>query len=409
VSRQLVLLAREAARYCRRTPLRTTLAALCVALSATGAGGAVVYVRTLAAQVSRAVSALGVDVLIVAPRIDVAGRGRGLDSGKAQTLDIAEFREMSRLLPPLAEVGATRSQSFLVKAGPVSRNATTVVGVSANFADIRDLQPGMGRFLLPEDQVRLTRVAVLGAAVARDLFGTEPAVGQRIFINRVAFDVVGLLTESGQSIDGGAMDVSILVPLDVALRRLSNSSYLSSVVIRINDESRADAIADSVTDVLRRRHHPIGRAPVDYELLRERDVRAGAAATARKLQVYGWSVGTGVLVIGALGVVAIQTLGLAERRREFGLRRALGASSQDLAVQLLTETIIVCIYGTVCGLTVLAASLRWLEWARGLRPVNEMVPWLSAAVAVSFAINVGCILWPLLHEARRPPHAALTS
>jgi len=368
-----------------------------------------VYVRTLAAQVSRAVTALGVDVLIVAPRIDVAGRGRGLDSGKAQTLDIAEFREMARLLPPLAEVGATRSQSFLVKAGPVSRNATTVVGVSANFADIRDLQLGTGRFLLPVDQSRLTRVAVLGAAIARDLFGSEAAVGQRIFINRIAFEVVGLLTESGQSIDGGAMDVSILVPLDVALRRLSNSSYLSSVVIRINDESRADAVADSVTDLLRKRHHPIGRAPVDYELLRERDVRAGAAATARKLQVYGWSVGAGVLVIGALGVVAIQTLGLAERRREFGLRRALGASAHDLAVQLLNESIIVCAFGTVCGLTALAASLRWFEWARGLQPVSEMLPWLSAAVGMSFAINVGCALWPLLREARRPPQAALAS
>jgi len=348
-------------------------------------------------------------VLIVAPRIDVAGRGRGLDSGKAQTLDITEFREMSRLLPPLADVGATRSQSLLVKAGPVSRNATTVVGVSANFADVRNLPLETGRFLLPEDQSRLTRVAVLGAAVARDLFGSEAAVGQRIFINRIAFEVVGLLTERGQSIDGGAMDVSILVPLDVALRRLSNSSYLSSVVVRINDESRADAIAALVTDVLRKRHHSTGRAPVDYELLRERDVRAGAAATARKLQVYGWSVGVGVLVSGALGVVAIQTLGLTERRREFGLRLALGASSQDLALQLLTESFIVCIFGTVCGLAILSASLRWLEWDRGLQPVDERLPWLLAATGVSFAINVGCALWPPFREARRPPRAALAS
>ena len=409
MSGRLVLLAREAARYCGRTPQRTALAVLCVALSVSGAGGAVVYVRTLSAQVSRAVTALGVDVLIVAPRIDVAGRGRGLDSGKAQTLDITEFREMSRLLPPLADVGATRSQSLLVKAGPVSRNATTVVGVSANFADVRNLPLETGRFLLPEDQSRLTRVAVLGAAVARDLFGSEAAVGQRIFINRIAFEVVGLLTERGQSIDGGAMDVSILVPLDVALRRLSNSSYLSSVVVRINDESRADAIAALVTDVLRKRHHSIGRAPVDYELLRERDVRAGAAATARKLQVYGWSVGVGVLVSGALGVVAIQTLGLTERRREFGLRLALGASSQDLALQLLTESFIVCIFGTVCGLAILSASLRWLEWDRGLQPVDERLPWLLAATGVSFAINVGCALWPPFREARRPPRAALAS
>ena len=117
----------------------------------------------------------------------------------------------------------------------------------------------------------------------------------------------------------------------------------------------------------------------------------------------------GVLVSGALGVVAIQTLGLTERRREFGLRLALGASSQDLALQLLTESFIVCIFGTVCGLAILSASLRWLEWDRGLQPVDERLPWLLAATGVSFAINVGCALWPPFREARRPPHAALAS
>ena len=407
MSWRFVVFAREAARYCGRTRLRTALAVLCVAVSASGACGAVMYVRTLASQVSRAVTALGVDVLIVAPRIDVTGRGRGLDSGKAQTLDIAEFRELSRFLQPLAEVGATRSQSFLVKAGPVSRNATSVVGVSPNFAAIRDLRLDSGRFLLPEDQSLLTRVAVLGTVVARDLFGSESPLGHPIFVNRIAFDVVGVLTEGGQSIDGGATDVSVLVPLDVALRRLSNSSYLSSVVIRINDESRAEAIEQSVTDVLSKRHHRVGRAPIDYELLRERDIRAGAVATARRLQMYGWSVGCGVLIVGALGVVAIQTLALAERRREFGLRRALGASPQDLAIQLVSESLLICILGVVCGLIALAASLRWLAWAKGLHALNEVLPWLSAAVGVSFALNVGCVLWPLLREARRPPRDAL--
>lgn len=407
MSGRAVLLAREAARYCARTPLRTALAVLCVAVSASGAGGAVIYVRSLAVQVSRAVTALGVDVLIVAPRIDVAGRSRGFDVGKAQTLDVTEFREMSRFLPPLAEVGATRSQSFLVKAGPLSRNATTVVGVSANFAVIRDLQLKLGRFLMPEDQSRLTRVAVLGAAVARDLFGFESPVGRRIFINRIGFEVVGLLTENGQSIDGGATDVSILVPLGVALRRLGNSSYLSSVIIRINDESRADAIEQSVTEVLRKRHHRIGRAPLDYELLRERDIRAGAAATARRLQMYGWSVGGGVLIVGALGVVAIQTLGLAERRREFGLRRALGAFPRDLAVQLLAESIIICLLGIVCGVMALAASLRWFQWANGVSALDEVLSWLTVAVGVSFALNIACALWPLLREAARPPRESL--
>jgi len=112
VSGRLVLLAREAARYCGRTPQRTALAVLCVALSVSGAGGAVVYVRTLSAQVSRAVTALGVDVLIVAPRIDVAGRGRGLDSGKAQTLDITEFRRVrSPFLSRRARCPGTRPLS----------------------------------------------------------------------------------------------------------------------------------------------------------------------------------------------------------------------------------------------------------------------------------------------------------
>jgi hypothetical protein len=78
-------------------------------------------------------------------------------------------------------------------------------------------------------------------------------------------------------------------------------------------------------------------------------------------------------------------------------------------LQLLTESTIVCMLGVAWGLTALAVSLRWFEWARGLRALNEMLPWLSAATTGSFLINVMCAVWPLLREAARPPREALAS
>ena len=216
-----------------RYRLRSSLVMLCAALGVAGAVTSVNYASGGRAQVLEKIQRLGTNVIVINAEQSRAEGGRARTGTIVTTLQEPDYlakRRKSRESRTSAAVTA----GLRLKAGFNSK-VSPVVGVEPAFFEIKSWPLAAGDFFDAEDLRRSVRVALIGHTVARDLFGDEPPLGQRLFINRVPFEVVGVLAERGQGLDVINEDQQVYVPLTTAMRRLLNIDYYGSIVLEVDD------------------------------------------------------------------------------------------------------------------------------------------------------------------------------
>jgi len=297
------------------------------------------------------------------------------------------------------------TQSFRVKAGDTSKIAP-IVGCEPTYFAMKSWPVQAGELFDGNDVRRSTRVALIGHSVATDLFGVDPAVGQRLFINRVPFEVVGVLTERGQGLDIANEDQQVYVPLSTAMRRLLNLDYFNAIVFEISDWNTMDASARTITNVLRLRHRSSADRREDFQVQNQKElVDTQVAASARLAFFVRW-IGVSGLMVSGLGVLAIAWIAVRDRTNEIGTRRALGATALDVFVQFTFEAFVLSAIGVVAGLGVGRVSSQ-LAAARAHLPVVFERSSAAASMASALLLNLAFAAWPALRAAQLDPIRAL--
>ncbi|HXR96307.1 MAG TPA: ABC transporter permease [Terriglobales bacterium] len=385
----------QAARALRRFPLRSTLVVLCGGLSSAAVIVAINFTLAGRHQLDVQLENMGANLLTVAPQLNRSVGGRARTGTIVTTLRPSDERALRRALPGIALSAGVASGTFLVKAGDLSKNGASVVGVGSDYFTLRRWPTVAGPGLGPRDQLSAARVAVLGAAAARDLFPAGVTIGARLRINRIPFRVVGLLEERGQRLDAVNEDEQIFIPLSTAMRRVMNVDYYSQLVLGMGSTGGRAAVTQGALSLLRARHHILPSLPDDVQILDQQSViGAQVAASARLLQVV-IAGGLGGLLVAALATLALNWLAVATRRREIGTRRALGASANAIFVQFLLESILLT---SGAALAAAACSLAFFNDARVL----------LAVLAIFALVNLTFATLPARRAARLDPIRALS-
>jgi putative ABC transport system permease protein len=361
-----------------RFPMRSGLTILSAGLGVAGALTPVNYALGGRQKVIDQLARLGTNVLIVSPLQSRSVGGRARTGALVTTLTPDDYGSIRRATPYLTKSSAFSTRTFLVKAGDLSRNNCAVAGVEPDYMGIKEwsLREG-GVFGTPELR-RMARVAVLGATVARDLFGETSGVGQRIQINRVPFEVIGVMSERGQSLDTANEDEQIYVPLTTAMRRLANVDFFSGILLAVDHWENMDRAADQIRAVLQVRHRIQGQGGTpDYQVQNQKELLDTQLAAAAQLLFFVRWIGAGALVVSGLGVLATAWIGVKERSREIGTRRALGATRSDVFLQVVWESAVLC--GLGCGMGLIAAKGA-SDWLAGVFDGGSA--WLAVGVAL---------------------------
>jgi putative ABC transport system permease protein len=253
---------------------------------------------------------------------------------------------------------------------------------------------------------RSTRVALIGHGVAVDLFGDEPRVGGRLFINRVPFEVVGVLAERGQGLDAVNEDQQVYVPLTTAMRRLLNVDYYASVVFEVEPSADIDRITTDIGDILRVRHRISAFRPDDFKVGNQQDMIRNQLESANRLDFFVRWVGLSGLLVSGLGVLAIAWIAVRDRTTEIGTRRALGATAPDVFFQFAFEAMVLASIGAALGLAVGWVASRMTAHQAALPFVFERGNALLA-LAMALLLNLVFASWPALRAARLDPIRAL--
>lgn len=341
-------------------------------------------------------------------RIDLMVSGENAEEQmRRKPLLPEDAEELARLCPSLDNVcyAIQPQQNFEVTWRAKKTPPTQLIGAAHTFADIYSLSVGAGRFFTRGEELRRERLVLLGYGPARDLFGDQNPVGKRIRFGGHRYRVVGTF-EKRHHFVGAISDNFILIPHTTYSRDFKTRNDFESISANVKHGYTLEDGVEEITNVLRIRR---GVAPGEennfavmtsesfLELARKFTTPAGLVLTVIA------SIG---LIVGGIGVMNIMLISVAERTREIGVRRALGAARRDIMQQFLVESGTLTGIGGVIG-TLFGTALAWVVSLLIHFPFYFSVFWTVTALVFSAFIGLVFGLYPARRAASMDPVDAL--
>ena len=347
---------------------------------------------------------------------DIESQGTNLltvtATGSTLTLGDAVALGDRTLHPEIESVVPEYSAQASLVAGDESVQAQ-VVGVTPEYAVVRNLGVARGRFVTGDENQAQATVAVLGATLANDLFGSDDVVGREVRLGNHLLEVVGVLEESGGA-GFGSNDGRAFVPLGSAQGRLfaapryRGELTLTGLSIGVADSELMDQAEHAVEQTLRLRHSLAADDDNDFTIFNQASLLDIASSVTNTLSVFLGSIGAVSLLVGGIGIMNIMLVAVTERTKEIGLRRAVGARDRDILLQFLIEALVLCLLGGAIGAGLSYGLGALLGLLPGF-PFQIVITGQALALALGVSSASGFIfgLYPALRATRLDPIEAL--
>jgi len=286
-----------------------------------------------------------------------------------------------------------------------------VCGVGDGFLDASNFEVDKGRFFSSSEQNKAALCAVLGAGVASEVFGEVEPVGQFIQIERIRFEVIGVMKAQGSGVGKLAIkrrdhDRDIYIPINSNMYRLEKWPLedkdiyheINSIWIEVKEEYDLLAARDKIAGILQRRHMDI----VDFEIQVPLEILQQSQKTQKLFNLVMALIAGISLLVGGIGIMNIMLASVNERKKEIGVRRALGASKSDIVVQFLVEASLISFIGGFIGIFTGVVISYTISYYTGWRTV---IPLSSVFVSFFVSIGVGMIfgIFPAVKAAKMDP------
>ena len=328
------------------------------------------------------------------------------------TLEDAEAMAAPGAVPDAAAISPEVQRTGQLTAG--SKNTFgTVVGVWPTFSLVHDSYAATGDFLSDSDVKTNAPVVVLGATLAKDLFGAEDPLGKSVRIFGKGFRVIGVMEAKGGSF--GSPDGQAYVPISTALSQLIGDPGAATVVrrgrtvnviyVKATSSASVDPAVEEIREILNARHQtPVDGKP-DFELLTQAELLKTVNSTLAVITIFLAAIAGISLLVGGIGIMNIMLVSVTERTREIGIRKAIGATERNILIQFVIESVLLGLIGAIIGV-LFGAGLAWLVsvlWQPS--PISPS----SIVVAVIFAMLTGLFfgVFPARRAARLKPIDAL--
>ncbi|MDP7153968.1 MAG: FtsX-like permease family protein, partial [Gammaproteobacteria bacterium] len=265
-----------------------------------------------------------------------------------------------------------------------------------------------GDVITQDDIASLARVAVIGQDIVTGLFPDEDPIGKQIRIGNVPFAVKGVLVSRGAGPGGGSLDGVLFIPVTTASKRLFQRDYLTTITAQLYDPSRPGPSIESIKTILRERHGIVPPGEDDFTISDPRASAEQVEEVSSTLATILTGVAIIAMIIGGTVIMSLMLIAVSERRREIGVRRAVGATRADVMLQFLIEAATVSVVGGLMGITLGVGGATLTALQQELPPV---LLWDTIGLAVCVSVGIGLIfgLQPAWKAANIDPIDALQS
>ncbi len=392
-----------------RNKLRSLLTMLGVII---GVSAVIIMVSVSAgteATIREQIQGLGTNLIFLQANFSRGGPGQQQSSGG---LIYDDAFVIADTVSGVAGVSVEQSVSENVKYGSVTVQSVSVLGTTTDFPQVRGVTIATGRYFTQTELERKTKVAILGASLATELFGTASPIGQTVAVgNNVKLTVVGVLAAKGLtgSTDYGAY---LFTPITVVFEKFNFNPFarmygdrVRMIYVQVTDEKTMDATIYQIKLLLAKRHG-VSLSSLDFTVQTQDDIiSARESTTAAFRSLLGWVAGVSLLV-GGIGIMNIMLVSVTERTHEIGIRQSVGARPADIRLQFLTEALLLSLVGGLIGVLT-GTGGSWLFGKLGdmrtvVMPASILLAFTSAA-----AVGIFFGYYPANKAAQLDPIEAL--
>jgi putative ABC transport system permease protein len=345
------------------------------------------------------------DTIIIRPG---SSKNRGMVSltNVEPSLKFDDASAIAAQIPEIREV-AQLQNAFDIDVKYEDRNGTPAIfGVSSNWRTLGSDEVAEGDFISENDVRSLARIAVLGADAQKQLFPNQDPIGKTIRIGDVPFVVRGIMVPRGAGPAGGSLDNLIYIPVSTASKRLFNRDFLTMLIAKLKDPDQGQIALEHVQELLRTRHRIAQGALDDFNITNPRAVTAQVTtmgSTICKLLVVVAILAAG---IGGVVIMSVTLIGVSERRKEIGVRRAVGASRNAILLQFLLEAALLSFAGGISGTAIGVGGTQLVSRLQHLPFLVQPIALIGGAM-LSIVLGLVFGIYPAWKAAMTNPIEAL--
>jgi macrolide transport system ATP-binding/permease protein len=372
--------------------VRTALSMLGILIGVAAVVAMLALGRGAQTAIEEQLSSLGSNLLVVRPGATRVSGGAKTQAGTTTRLTVDDAIAIKEKIYGASEsapnVQARAQVSYLNK-----NWNTQVIGVTSPYFHMHATDPDVGRAFTDDETKKRARVAVIGRTLVRELFGEVNPIGEMVKINKVSFQVIGVLPEKGAN-GFQDQDDKIVIPVLTAMYRLMGKAYVDFIDVQISDPNLSEGAEDQIQALMMERHH-VGMSQNQqddaFQIRNMADIQAALTNSTRVMTLLLSVIAAISLVVGGIGIMNIMLVSVTERTREIGLRKAVGARRADILMQFLIEAVVVSSIGGLLGIL-----LAWIVttvlstvagWATSISIASVLLAFFfSAGVGVVFGI-----------------------
>ncbi|MGB5474042.1 MAG: ABC transporter permease, partial [Gammaproteobacteria bacterium] len=284
--------------------------------------------------------------------------------------------------------------------------STTVTGSDNNYFPVGNWTLAKGREFSPSELRAGAAVCILGEGVRKELFGSQDAIGEKLRLNKLSCQVIGLLEAKGQSAGGRDQDDLVVIPLRTFWRRVAGKQDVQMIYVSAREGASTSKVQRDIELLMRERRRITANEDDDFNVRDMKEIAEALTGTTRVLTTLLGAVAAVSLLVGGIGIMNIMLVSVTERTREIGIRLAIGALEREVLLQFLVEAVVLSSFGGLLGILLAVATTY------GLAALMGMPALLDASImllAFLFSAAVGVIFgfFPARKAARQDPIEAL--
>ena len=336
-------------------------------------------------------ASMGSNLLMIRPGLVRVG-GVAQESAATNRLSVEDIKAVKNHLSHVTMVSGQVSGRTQITSTSGKNWNTTTQGSSDDWVVIHNSLPVLGRFFTEEENQQRSRVAVIGETVRKQLFGSDiNPIGELIKINKVIFQVIGVLPEKGANSFRDQDDI-VIIPLETAMFRLFGHNSLDLLEVQVDRPDKIEQTQTDVLELLYNQHKiPYSAQGEAFQISNMAEMQKTIEQNNRTMSLLLSTIAAISLLVGGIGIMNIMLVSVTERTKEIGLRKSIGARRIDILAQFLSESVVVSViggfFGVVLGWLITLILSYGLGWSTSLSLGSIMISSsFSALIGIVFGV-----------------------